>query len=562
MSSDAPESKRRKLDNDAANTMAVLNDNTTSADDKICMVHPLKNKDQRLGVSVLSGFLGAGKTTVLKTLLESKEHGMRIAVIVNDMASLNLDAKAVVQVAPKLVSMQNGCICCTLRDDLIDHVAELANAEEKWDYLVIESTGISEPLPVAQTFAMDWQSNEEHDHEHNEEDTEVVETGDRTKKPLLELARLDTMITVVDCHNFFSKLSDIAAVKDQPDAEGDEDESRTIADLMVDQVEFANVILLNKTDLLEDHPEELAAVEQLLHKLNPSAKVVRCQNGQVPFKAILNTHLFDMEAAQVSAGWMAELAKPMHTPETEEYGVSSIVFRANKPFHPARLHRILRGFAHVSGFDAAKGKDAKQKPRTWVGDLHDADDEKADAAAFKGVIRSKGQIWLANAHATGFEWHSAGHSFSLQTTAMPFMARLIEDHLEVQRMADAFPEAKSPEERIKLTKEKAVELFDDMGVEQITWLIDNNRWSNDFGDRSQELVLIGVHLDKPRMQAALEAALLTDDEINAGVESWKKFDDAFFGGQCVDAFWDLVEMSDDEDEDEDEDDSENTKKEE
>ena len=171
-------------------------------------------------MTVLSGFLGAGKTSVLRRLLET-EHGLRVAVIVNDMAELNLDAKAVIKIAPKLVAMQNGCICCTLREDLLEQVAELARTGE-WDYLVIESTGISEPLPVAQTFVMDM-------HDHGQEDAPK-------KSQLKEVARLDTMVTVVDAFTFFDRLSVLARVKDQKDAEGNEDEERTLSDLMVDQV--------------------------------------------------------------------------------------------------------------------------------------------------------------------------------------------------------------------------------------------------------------------------------------------------------------------------------------
>jgi len=511
-----------------------------------------KEKDTRLPVSVLSGFLGAGKTTVLKNILESKDHGLRIAVIVNDMASLNLDAKAVVNIAPKMVAMQNGCICCTLRGDLLEKVAELAQ-EDTWDYLVIESTGISEPLPVAQTFAMDWE-NEEHDHDHDHEDDpeKIIPEA----KPLMHIARLDTMITVVDANRFLDKLSEIDRVRDQPDAEGDEDEERTIADLMVDQVEFANVILLNKVDLLKDHPAELDAVEALIRKLNPSARIIRTQEGKVdgklPYTDLLNTHLFNMEEAQVSAGWLAELAKPEHTPESEEYGVSSIVFRSQKPFHPVRLQRILRGFSHVSGFTASATPGTKLQARSWKGDLKDVDSDKAQSAAFKGVIRSKGQIWLANAHAIGFEWHSAGHSFSLTTAPMPYMARLIEDHLGVDHIGAAFAD-QSESERQNLLKKTAEELFDDAGVEQIEVLQKTpGQWNEKFGDRNQELVLIGVHLDKVRMRAALEEALLTEEEMAAGIESWKSLEDAFFGGQCAEAFWDLEEMSDDEDEEQDE----------
>ena len=254
--------------------------------------------DGRLPVTVLSGFLGAGKTSVLRRVLESEEHGLRVAVIVNDMAELNLDAKAVVNVAPKLVAMQNGCICCTLREDLLEQVASLAN-ENAWDYLVIESTGISEPLPVAQTFVMDMHSHEEGEEEEEEQKAECPDgtcplEDAEPKNPLLQVARLDTMVTVVDAFSFFDRLAELGRVKDQVDAEGTEDEDRTLSDLMVEQVEFANVVLLNKTDLLLQRggdgdgtgERELAAVEALIRRLNPTARVLRCQNGNARLEMV------------------------------------------------------------------------------------------------------------------------------------------------------------------------------------------------------------------------------------------------------------------------------------
>ena len=487
--------------------------------------------DDRLPVTLLSGFLGAGKTSVLSNLLHSSEHGLKIAVIVNDMAAVNVDAASVVKVAPKLVSMQNGCICCTLREDLLKQVTELAkelnaDASRKWDYLVIESTGISEPLPVAQTFTMEVQGEHEHNHEHKDneekkdaEEVVVEEGGMKVLKgnPLLKYARLDTLVTVVDACSFFERLTEIELVKDQPDAEGNEDAKLTLADLLVDQVEFSNVILLNKCDIMIKNKKEreIDAVEQLLKKLNPKAVVVRTNHGKIPHDKILNTYLFDMDVAEQSAGWIAELQKPAHTPETEEYGFGSMVFRAHKPFHPKRLYTILEGL--------------------------DKKSEKG-IAAFEGVMRSKGHIWLANAFAVGFMWHSAGYNFSIEPAQRPFLANAVEEALEVPYLG------KSSLDKV-LEKIEVVYMEFEDELNECERLRQSGHWTDDFGDRGQELVLIGVDLDKALMKEELENALLTDEEMKKGMDSklatWKSMEDPFFGGKCAEMYWELEDSDED-----------------
>lgn len=531
-------------------------------------------KKKLIPVTLLSGFLGSGKTTMLQHILQNKSHQLRVAVIVNDMGELNIDANLVAKSGvlkreEQLVRLENGCICCTLRVDLLEEIAKIAQDGDV-DYILIESSGISEPMQVAETFAFELPestakpeviadqdddqskaSHKNHSHSKQQPSAKRVKISGATSSeseakgipsmqldelfpqgkqvPLLrDIAVLDTCVTVVDVANFFSTFDDPRMLLDIEEHANQlpEQDTRTLTDLLCDQIEFADVIVLNKTDLASK--EDVDAIEKLVRRFNSYAKIMTSVKGQVSPTAILGTKLFSFERAAAQEGWLESLTVP-HVPETEEYGIGSFVYSARRPFHPFRLTELIqKEFVIVEcpempplpnddeeeeeeeeeeGQDEPEGQDEDSDNEEMAEgqEMEPLDAETIQerlngkkAGLFKNLLRSKGVFWLGTRPKNYGTWSQAGLYCTLSNGGM---------------WVCEFPESERTREMKQMKNYEAL-------------------MAQEFADRGQEIVLIGrfskAGNEIQEIRGALDACLLTDDEMDAfRCEATDEWDDPF-----------------------------------
>jgi len=482
-------------------------------------------------VTLLSGFLGSGKTTLMKNILE-QTHAVRpdmkkykVAVLVNDMAEVNIDATLVrdtklLQREEKLVELHNGCICCTLREDLIKELADLAS-QNKFDAIVVESTGVSDPQEVAETFAVEVAG--PGTQENAPEDWELASIVEklRGKSSLNELARLDTCVTMVDCAAFKANLSTAAELQDKFKGSADEGDDRNVGPLLMNQIEFADVILVSKCDLVTE--EEALSVERAIRALNPGAKVMRAHRGDIPLANVLDTKLFSMEKASKSAGWLQQMRGEKVVPETEVYGIESFVYKARTPFHPKRFEDFLIKYFLVKMMDTETIEEEPEEPEDGAEDMEtdssaeekcQKEAEEADAMTadrleaesskrqaimrqdFGNILRSKGYIWLAGRDDMVGEWSQAGAIGEFSCGGFWYAS--------VPK--ELWPEKGTPQYEM-LMKDVACPVL---------------------MDRRQEIVFIGQNLNEEAIRNALDDCLVKQEELrrrgrsaSVSVHGWK-----------------------------------------
>lgn len=468
-------------------------------------------------VTLLSGFLGSGKTTLLEHIL-TKEHGLKIAVIINDMSQLNIDADLVQnhrvsQKEEKLVQLQNGCICCTLRGDLLEELVSLAK-DSAFEYIIIESTGISEPMQVAETFTTEFTNMYLENQEGVTPEDEKILKEIQELGGLEKVAQLDTCVTVIDGKNFYHNLETTEFLVDRFGSTGQNEEERTICDLMVDQIEFADVIIVNKMDLVSKKQKK--KIFKTIKSLNPVAKVIRTNYSRVDVNDVVGTGLFDFEKASSSAGWLQSLHemtrreaygnKLTPKPGTEEYGINNFVYKSRRPFYPERLYKLIRDkfvVIELSGLaeEGQEGQEAENEEESEdeadededdedEGEDIDSEDDEEDYvdpseeqiiknkknSKFGPVLRSKGFFWLASRHIIRGEWSSAGPMLTMRG-GIPWFAVAGKEFYP--------PEAQA--------------------------LIDRDMQGK-YGDRRNEIVFIGLSIDKDAISAELDKCLLDDEE--------------------------------------------------
>ena len=462
---------------------------------RVAQANAASGSTRPLPVTVLSGFLGAGKTSTLKHILENRD-GLRVAVIVNDMAEVNVDASllagsaALVHAEEKMVALSNGCICCTLREDLFAELAKLAARPDGLDHILIESSGISEPLPVAETFTF----------------------KDETGVSLSDVARLDTLVTVVDGATFLDELYAADELRSRGWEISAEDE-RTVAQLFCDQLEFANVIVMNKIDLMNE--AERDRLRAILRRFNPNAQLIEASWGRVEPKRLLGTGLFDLAKAEQHPGWLKEARVGEHTPESIEYGISSITFRSHRPFNVRRFDELTavmetRAELRVKPESAPGGSRTEQKDPP---PLPNSVTEAGRSAALR-VVRSKGLVWLDKQES---HWQQgtaslAGRNFSINFGA-PWSAAT-DNSLRDESSSSEVASTTTDQEG------KAAPLF----------------WQEPWGDRRTELVVIGQDMDHDAMTAALEACIVTDEEMAVYTKTFPKSTDTLSAHSCIAVF--------------------------